>query len=114
MAVKFSIDDVRKVGKVVRESDVYTVIDVSNLEHLTASLTILHPGKETSGHSHEMADEVYFFLEGKGEIQVGQERYAVKKGDVILIPRGNFHKTFNHTKSDIRFLCVFEKYEGRS
>ena len=63
--MKFSIRDFAKFGKVVRQSDVYTVTDVSKLENLVVSLTELHEGKETSGHSHGDADEVYYFFKGK-------------------------------------------------
>jgi mannose-6-phosphate isomerase-like protein (cupin superfamily) len=113
MAVKFSVEDFRKVGKIVKQSDVYTVTDVSKLDDLIISKTVLHPGKETSGHSHGEADEVYFFMEGAGRIQVGREEFTVEKGSIVLIPKGAFHKVFNESKNDLKFVCVFEKYGDR-
>lgn len=114
MITKFSLDEFGKVGKVVKKSDVYTVIDVSKLENLMASITVLHPGKETSGHSHGEAEEVYLFMEGEGVMKVGEERSAVKKGDIVLIPKGSFHKVYNETDSELKFVSVFEKYGERS
>ncbi|UCD03057.1 MAG: cupin domain-containing protein [Candidatus Aenigmatarchaeota archaeon] len=111
--MKFAIDEFEKVGKIVKQSDVYTVIDVSKLEHLNVSLTILHPRKETGGHSHEGAEEVYNFAEGEGKMKLDDREFAVKRGDIVIIPDGMFHKVFNTGKTDLKFVCVFEKYGER-
>jgi mannose-6-phosphate isomerase-like protein (cupin superfamily) len=114
MTGKFSLDEFKSVGKIVKRSDVYTVLDVRQLDNLVVSMTILHPGKETSGHSHGEADEVYLFVRGKGKMQRGEERFAVGPDDIVLIPRGSFHKVFNGSGKDLVFLSVFEKYGERA
>lgn len=114
MAEKFSLDEFKRVGKVAKQSDVYTVLDVSKLDNLVISETTLHPGKETSGHSHADADEVYFLVKGSGSMQLDDERFGVKERDIILIKRGSFHKVFNKSKKDLVFVCVFEKYGDRA
>jgi mannose-6-phosphate isomerase-like protein (cupin superfamily) len=114
MGMHFSLDDFEKVGRVVKKSDVYTVLDITRLDNLVVSLTILHPGKETGGHSHGDADEVYFFVGGNGKIKIDDKKSDARKGDVILIPRGSFHKVFNTGNGDLKFMCVFEKYGDRS
>ncbi len=114
MPEKLSLDDFQRIGRVVKQSDVYTVLDVSQLDDLVVSMTTLHPGKETSGHSHGEADEVYFFVSGEGEMQLDKKRFGVKKGDIVLIPKGSFHKVFNGSGSDLVFVCVFEKYGDRA
>ncbi len=111
--MKFGIDEFRKVGKVVKDNDTYTVIDVRKLDDLVVSLTVLHPGKETGGHSHDDAEEVYNFGEGSGEMELGGQRFPVKEGSIVIIPKGAFHKVFNTGKSDLKFVCVFEKYGDR-
>jgi mannose-6-phosphate isomerase-like protein (cupin superfamily) len=112
--MKLSVDGFLKVGRTVKKSDVYTVSDVTILEKLTVSLTVLHPGKETGGHSHDGAEEVYNFAEGSGEMKLGEKRFPVKKGDIVLIHKGLFHKVFNTGKTDIKFVCVFQKYGERA
>lgn len=99
-------------GTVIRDTDVYVVEDNTHLNNLTVSKTILHPGKETSGHSHPGLEEVYFFKCGTGTMQLDDETFIVSAGDIILIPDGAFHKVFNNTgcKSDLVFVCVFQKY----
>lgn len=46
-------------------------------------------------HSHNYY-EFYFFLEGTISMQIGGSTYALKHGDVILIPPGISHHTVNH------------------
>ena len=39
---------------------------------------------------------------------VGTKTYNVKKGDIILIPDGDFHKVWNEGDEDLIFVCVFD------
>lgn len=100
-------------GTVIRDTDVYTVEDNNFLKNLTLSKTILHPGKCTSGHSHPGLEEVYFFLDGYGRMQLDEETFYVGPGDIVLIPDGAFHKVFNDTGEsiDLIFNCVFQSYQ---
>jgi mannose-6-phosphate isomerase-like protein (cupin superfamily) len=95
-------------GHIVKSSDVYTVIDNSDLSSLVVSKTILHPQKETTGHSHAGQEEVYQFVHGTGEMEVGQNKFGVAAGDVVLIPDGLFHKVWNTScVEDLVFVCIF-------
>ena len=96
-------------GRVVKSNDVYTVIDNTDLTSLVVSKTVLHPQKETTGHSHEGQEEVYQFVYGTGRIEVGQNKFDVSAGDVVLIPDGLFHKVWNVSLvEDLVFVCVFD------
>jgi oxalate decarboxylase/phosphoglucose isomerase-like protein (cupin superfamily) len=72
------------------------------------SQTILHVNQNTNGHYHEGQEEVYFFMYGKGSMQVGDDLYNVEGGDIVLIPDGLFHKVWNTGESDLVFNCVFD------
>ena len=40
---------------------------------------------------------------------VGDNKYEVESGDVILIPDGDFHRVSNTSKyEDLIFVCVFD------
>ena len=100
-------------AKLIRDNETYKVYDLLTLKDLNLSLTELNPGKETGGHSHKEADEVYVFIDGKGRIEVEEEKIPVKGGDVVAVPGGKFHKVFNEGESILSFWSIFEKYEGR-
>ena len=98
-------------GDIVKDNDTYTLIDNNHLQNLTLSKTILKPGQETRGHSHENQEEVYFF-HGYGKMQLGEKTFGVSPGSIVLIPKGTFHKVINHhTNHACMFICVFEKYD---
>jgi mannose-6-phosphate isomerase-like protein (cupin superfamily) len=96
-------------GKIVKQSNVYTVIDNTHLANLVVSKTILHPTQSTGGHSHAGQEEVYQFIAGSGTMIVGSNQFDVEIGDTVLIPDGEFHQVINKSHvEDIVFLCVFD------
>ena len=109
--MKVNVDDIS--GKVVKDNETYMVIDNTDLEGLVVSKTILHPGKETSGHRHAGQEEVYHFIHGCGEMKLDDYTFSVRAGDVVLIHDGVFHKVFNKSLTeDLTFLCVFDGKRG--
>jgi mannose-6-phosphate isomerase-like protein (cupin superfamily) len=114
---EFDISDI-----IVKNDSRYIVKDNTKLKNLVLSSTELNAGKKTSGHTHKGQEEIYFFIHGTGEMIVGDERFPVEEGDVILIPDGAFHQVINTQKGpragDIRsrvptdntliFNCVFD------
>ena len=97
-------------GKTVKDNDVYTIVDNTDLNALTVSTTTLHPDQETSGHSHPGIEEVYTFLSGTGVMQIDQEEFKAEKGKTFTIPDGAFHKVYNNSSDeDLLFVCVFNK-----
>ena len=96
-------------GRVVKSNDIYTVIDNTDLSGLVVSKTVLHPQKETTGHSHAGQEEVYQFVYGTGTMEVGTNKFDVASGDVVLIPDGLFPKVWNTSLvEDLVFICVFD------
>ena len=99
-------------SKVVKSNETYDVIDNTDLNNLVVSKTILHEGKETSGHNHKGQEEVYIFQEGSGAMIVGKDTFLVSKGSIVLIPDGAFHKVWNTSNykanNPLIFICVFD------
>jgi len=108
--------DIRKykqLAKLIRDNDTYKVYDLLVLENFNISLTELYRNKSTGGHSHDSADEVYMFIDGNGVMEIGPQTFKVKSGDLMLVPKGNFHKVYNQGDKILSFWAIFEKYEGR-
>jgi len=75
------------------------------------NITVLSPGKRAFPfHSHRVNEEMFFILEGAGEIRIGPETYAVEKGDIIACPPGGpdtAHQLINTSDSEeMRYLAV--------
>lgn len=110
--MKVSLRDFPGKGKLVKRDERYEVYDIA-MEHLVASVTVLHAGKETTGHAHSEAEEIYYFAQGEGEILLDEKRLRVGEGDVVLIPKAAFHRVYNTGREDLIFLSIFEKYGDR-
>lgn len=100
-------------GKLVKSDERYVVVDRPLGGNLMLSITILHPGKHTTGHSHSVP-EVYFFIEGEGEIELGTQKHLVREKDVISVRPNEFHRIYNTSNRALIFVCAFEKYGERS
>ena len=94
-------------NNLIKEDDRYIVTE-TEFERLTVSRTILRPEKATSGHSHENQEEVYFFKEGNGEMELDDDTFPVCEGDVVFIKSGVFHKVNNINATwDLVFDGIF-------
>jgi len=58
------------------------------------ALAILPPGNEIEPH-RDVMEEIYFILEGKGEMRVDDERRELESGNAIWIPTGALHGLVN-------------------
>jgi mannose-6-phosphate isomerase-like protein (cupin superfamily) len=61
-------------------------------------------GAATERHYHRESEELYYVLEGSGELELDSERAAVGPGDAILIPPGAWHRIVASDRP-LRFLC---------
>ncbi len=99
-------------GRLVKSDDRYIVVDKSSGENMVLAMTVLHGGKETTGHAHPVP-EVYFFLDGSGEIELEGKRKRVREKDMVQVAANAFHKIHNTQESDLIFISVFEKYRKK-
>ena len=98
-----------KDSKILKQNETYTLLDNTTLNNLVVSKTILHPGKNTTGHNHPGQEEVYHFISGEGYMVVGDKQISVRPGDIVLIPDGYFHKVWNSSEiEDLIFVCIFD------
>jgi mannose-6-phosphate isomerase-like protein (cupin superfamily) len=87
----------------------FTTKDGSTIRelHHTAEQSLaeatLEPGQATDRHYHARTEEIYFLLEGEGEMEVDGERRHVGPGDAVLIPAGARHQI--RAETPLRFLC---------
>lgn len=75
------------------------------------NLTVVPAGKRAFPmHNHHAIEEMFFILEGEGEIRIGDERQPVCPGDVIACPTGGpetAHQIINTMdEGDLKYLAV--------
>ena len=69
------------------------------------AIATLQPGKEIEAHVDPM-EEIYFVLQGTGEMHVDDESRRVGPGDATWIPTGSSHRLLNNGDEDLIILVV--------
>jgi mannose-6-phosphate isomerase-like protein (cupin superfamily) len=88
-------------------STIRSLLDRSNApvsNHSLAEAT-LDAGQATTRHYHKVSEEIYYLVEGSGEMDVDGEMRTVTVGDAILIPPGAWHQLTNTGDGPLRLLC---------
>jgi mannose-6-phosphate isomerase-like protein (cupin superfamily) len=80
--------------------------DKMELRYSFAVATIA-PG-ETSLLHRLKHSEVYYFLAGRGEMQVGGDNARVRPGQVVYVPPGGVQKLRNTGEEELMFICIVD------
>jgi len=65
----------------------------------------VQPGEDLLKHSHGDMEEVFYFLDGTGMMQIEEETYSVAPGDRFLLPARVEHYLKNTGSTPMRFIC---------
>lgn len=92
---------------------IYKVLDVENsgLRNTEIAMCIFPPGEIANLHYHEKMEEIYFVLEGEGEIELNGEWHRIKAEDSIAIPVGIKHRMRNTSEDNILKFLSFNSPE---
>ena len=99
----------------VEENGYYTSSRGQISDHIGArklgyNLTLLPPGKaQCPFHSHHGEEEMFFILEGEGELRFGDQRFPLRAHDVVACPtRGAevAHQIINTGTTVMRYLAL--------
>src|SRR4051812_40380908 len=76
-------------------------------QKLGYNITAVEPGKRVFPfHNHRVNEEMFFVLEGEGEVRIGSETYPIHKGDIIACPPGDAstaHQISNTGSEELRY-----------
>jgi len=82
-------------------------------QKLGYNVTAVPPGKRAfPRHNHRVNEEMFYVLEGTGEVRIGDAVYPIRAGDIIACPPGGAetaHQIVNTGKAELRYLAVSTK-----
>lgn len=89
-------------------SEIRPLIDrtTSDIERCSLAEEVLPAGASVGRHHHLETEEIYYIMQGSGQMTVGDETRAVFAGDAIFIPRGQTHTLENTGQTSITLLLV--------
>lgn len=65
-----------------------------------------HEGGQVPWHNHP-EEEIYFILEGTGEMCIGNDRKEVTSGQAVFIPPNEFHQLTNVSKKPLKMIYCY-------
>lgn len=75
--------------------------------HFSLGHVTLEPhGGQVPWHNQEQ-EEIYFIVEGSGEMCLGEERSTIQAGQAVYIPSGVFHQLTNTGPSPMRMIYCY-------
>ena len=82
-------------------------------QKLGYNITAVPPGKRAFPfHNHRVNEEMFFVIEGAGEVRIGETVYPLRAGDIVACPAGgkeSAHQIVNTGKEELKYLAVSTK-----
>ena len=82
-------------------------------QKLGYNLTAVPPGKRAFPfHNHHVNEEMFFILDGSGEVRIGDHTWPVRAGDIVACPPGGpdtAHQLRNTGDTELKYLAVSTK-----
>ena len=88
---------------------IYKILDTENsgLKKVEIAMCIFNPGEIAALHYHKKMEEIYFILEGEGQVELDGEWLPVKSEDCMAIPIGVKHRMKNTSRDKaLKFLSI--------
>jgi mannose-6-phosphate isomerase-like protein (cupin superfamily) len=76
-------------------------------ENFCMGFVTLEPGGGQVPWHNQQQEEIYFVLEGEGEMCLGGERRSVRAGQAVYIPPSVFHQLTNTGDSPMRMIYCY-------
>ena len=57
-------------------------------------------------HTHPTREEIIYVLSGRAEQWIGREHRVLGPGEMVLIPKGEVHGTYNPSRERLVFLAI--------
>ena len=66
----------------------------------------IFPGGQVPAHDHDQ-EEVYYVIDGEGEIEIDGSTEALRQGEAVYVPSGKTHNLRNSSSSDMTFIFIY-------
>ena len=86
------------------------LFDAASRLPIKVQLWELPPGASEGGHVHEGEDsleEIYYFIEGEGEMWSDGDGFPVRAGDAVMAPPGSDHGFRNTGDAPLKLLIIW-------
>ena len=84
----------------------------NGVRNLSAVSIYFDPGQGHARHNHTESEQLIFMIAGEAEMMIEFEegvpqKRTIRGGDLVSIPKGAYHSTFNLGWEPVRILAVY-------
>lgn len=78
--------------------------------HVWVGTTAVEPGFMSNEHKHDAQEEIFYCLEGKGDLRINGKDVPMVPGDTLLVPPGTLHQVVNRSQEVFKLLAIVSPY----
>ena len=84
------------------------VMDRSEATSSEVFIVVLAPGEAPPLHQHDDTEQIFYVLEGEGQLEIGPEAepFPVEPGDIVRIPPKTPHRIHCLGQTSLRYVAV--------
>lgn len=97
---------IKDIEEKAQENKFFRQVLLSGKNTQVVIMSIL-PGEDIGMETHVTADQVLYFVEGKGKASVGGEEVDIEEGDIVLVPSGTPHNFMNTGEEDLKIITTY-------
>ena len=86
--------------------------DIVPCQDLLMVRATMEPGRCHAFHHHPTREEIIYVVSGQAEQWCGQDYRILKPGEMVLIPKGEVHGTYNPFRDPVVFLAILAPAEA--
>jgi len=79
--------------------------EVHGNQQVSVAEATIEPGAGTDLHIHHTSEEIYFVIQGAGIMTLGDEVFAIGRGDTVCINPKQPHRVENTGNLPLKILC---------
>jgi len=91
---------------VVRHNDYFRRV-VETGEHEQVVVMTLKVGEDIGKEVHPTTDQVFLFIEGKGEAVLNEVSRSFDEGDLVFVRAGTWHNIINRGDVPLRLITIY-------
>ena len=81
--------------------------DLNDSTEFSAGIVLIESGKGHDLHTHPDSDEILYFVSGEGEQSIDGETREISAGEMIFVPAGVEHGTWNTSWEPLKALIIY-------
>ena len=106
MDPKHFIPDESKEYYTEERCHILELLNIPDVANQSIARARVKPGVSTAWHFLDNTSEIYYILEGTGEVEIGKNfKKFVTKNEMVFIPKDTRQRITNVSDSDLIFLC---------